>query len=113
MNANSDNAPMPYAGACGWQTRWLYQGEPGQMRDWDIPANSKRVGYVNLNDQLVYLIPEMAKTVARTMGREQGESFENLASIGRDLADAKLIITTIEDGKVRNTIQKRLPHQGK
>jgi hypothetical protein len=114
LDANSDNAPEPYAGDCGWHKDWLYQGnQDGQKLDWRVPVGSRCVGFIDLHEQLVYLEPEMAKTVARTMARDQGEPFENVASIGRDLAHANLIVTTKEGGVVRFTLQKRLPHRGK
>jgi hypothetical protein len=113
-DANSDAAPEPYAGACGWHKDWVYQGQDGQSLEWKIPPNSKLVGHIDLDAERVYILPEMAKTVATTMAREQGRPFENVVNIGRELADAKLIVTEKEkSGKVRNTVSKRIRNYGK
>jgi hypothetical protein len=114
VDARSENAPEPYAKACGWHKDWLYQGnEAGQMLDWKIPPNSQLVGYIDIPDGLIYLEPQMARTVATTMARSQGDVFENPASIGRDLAKAKLIRVEREGQKERYTLEKRIPNVGK
>ena len=109
QDADSDHAPEPFAAACGWHKDWLYQGnEQGQMLDWRIPPNSRRVGYIDLKERLVYLDPELAKEVAHTMGRAAGQPFEHAGNIARDLNEAKMIKTSVEAGKVRLTPHKRI-----
>ncbi|MBV8557065.1 MAG: DUF927 domain-containing protein, partial [Planctomycetaceae bacterium] len=109
QDTDSDNAPEPFAAVCGWHKDWLYQGnDRGQMLDWRIPPNSRRVGYIDLKEQVVYLDPELAKEVARTMGRAAGQPFEHADNIARDLNEAKMIKTSVEAGKVRLTPHKRI-----
>jgi hypothetical protein len=113
QDADSDNAPEPFAAACGWHKDWLYQGnEQGQMLDWRVPSNSKRVGYIDLKERVVYLDPELAKEVARTMGLAAGQPFEHAGNIARDLNEAGMIYTSVEAGKVRLTVRKRIPGVG-
>ena len=114
IDANSDNAPEPYAEACGWHKDWLYQGNDlGQSLDWKIPANSRRIGFLDLAAGLVYIDPELAKIVARSMARNPGDAFESVGNFGRDMADAGLIQTAQENGKTRYTIHKRIRNAGK
>jgi hypothetical protein len=114
IRTDSDDAPTKFAEACGWHKGWLYAGnEQKQYLDWKIPPNSQCVGYIDEEDLVIHLEPELAKVVATTMARQQGETFEHVANIGRDLADAGLIVTKIEDGKTRYTIHKRVRNAGK
>lgn len=112
--AGSDNAPTHYPTACGWHKDWVYQGgNIGPGLDWKVPANSRAIGFIDEAAEVLYVDPEQAKALARTMGRDQGEHFENVAKIGRALSEAGMILTTVEGGKVRFTPQKRLPGVGK
>jgi hypothetical protein len=114
VRPDTDAAPQPYAKACGWDKGWVYQGaNAGPRFDWEIPENSKKVGFVDTEEGLIYLDPENEKIIARAMSREQGDLFENAGSIGRDLAEANLIETAEEGGKTRYTIHKRFPNAGK
>jgi hypothetical protein len=101
----SDFAPEPYAGACGWKRDWLYDGAAGQRLEWQVPANSKQVGYIDTDQGCVLLDPDLAKTVAQTVSREQGRAFENPDKIERDLASAGVSKTVSMGGKTRLTIQ--------
>ena len=115
VNIENDHAPANYADACGWYKHWLYQGnDMGQGLDWQIPADSKKVGYISLEEGFIFLDPEESRGLVKTMARVQGEAFENVAKIGRDLADAGLIRTEKDkDGKIRFTHQKRIKAAGK
>jgi hypothetical protein len=118
LDANSDNAPKDYAGACGWHRDWLYQGKDlGQGLDWCVPANSKSIGFIDEQDGHVYLGREEVKTVATLMSRDQAERYENPTKIGRDLAEAGLLRTSTEKGpdgkpKVRHQVMKRVKDHG-
>ncbi len=105
--ADSDLAPDPHAEQCGWKKDWLYDGgAQGQRLEWQIPANSRQVGYVDGAAGLVLLDPEMARVVARSVGREQGADFENVDKIGRDLASAGASRTITESGRTRFQIRR-------
>ena len=59
-------------------------------------------------ERVVYLDPELAKEVARTMVLAAGQPFEHADNIARDLNEAKMINTSVEAGKVRLTPHKRI-----
>jgi hypothetical protein len=76
-----------------------------------IPPNSRRVGYVDLKERVVHLDPELAKEVARTMGRAAGQPFEHAGNIARDLNEAGMIHISVEAGKVRLTVRNADPRR--
>jgi hypothetical protein len=104
---DTDLAPDPYAEQCGWKKDFLWDGQfQSQRLEWQVPANSKQVGYLDGLAELVLLDPEMARTVARSMGREQGADFENVDKIARDLASAGASRTIAEGGRTRFQIRR-------
>jgi hypothetical protein len=116
---DSDNAPLPYAGACGWHKDWQYEGgnPPRHYLDWCVPANSKMIGFIDVEACEVYLSSDALQVIAQSVARDQGKRFEGAEKIGRDLADAKMIRTTTETGadggtKTRLQVRKRIKDHG-
>jgi hypothetical protein len=118
QSVDSDEAPLHYAGACGWHKDWLYEGNNvGQHLEWCIPPNSKLVGFIDVKAGEVYMGSESVKTVAQVVSREQGDHYENPTKIGRDLAEEGLLRRSVEkdaDGtqKVGHQIRKRVKDHG-
>jgi hypothetical protein len=122
-DARSQGRPRKYPAACGWHT-FVESNVPDREPEWCVPQGSKSVGFLDADEGKVYLLPEMAKIVARQMARDQGATFENIEALGRELADAGLIQTTTEKRKVkvgdgvqekmvtRTTVKKRIPYHG-
>jgi hypothetical protein len=114
-NANSHFVPYQYGWASGWHKKYLYERE-GQRLEWVIPENSKCVGYLDVDEGMVYLHEKEAVAVARAEARRQGltQSFNN---IGRELVNEKLCKVFEEaksDGKKtrRSTQNKRIQTLG-
>ena len=110
-DANSDNAPDAYAGACGWHKDWLYQGsDTGQTLDWKIPPNSKLLGFIDEAAGMVYLSPTEAIAVATEMSRRHN-TLQSFESIGRELLNEGLCQSHVEAGKVRASRNQRIAKQ--
>lgn len=117
-NAKNDFSPQEYAGACGWHKDWLYQGgTAGQTLDWAIPANSRRIGFIDEAEGFVYLDPGPSKQIACEAARKSRDDRQSFDSIGRELINEKLVVW--EDGKGGDrekrqaAVQKRIPNHGK
>jgi hypothetical protein len=111
VDANSDNAPMEYAGACGWHRDWLYQGESGQMLDWKIPTNSKLLGFIDEDSGVVYLNPDESTAVATEQARRHNTA-QSFGSIGRELLNEELCQQHRDGQKVRAAGFKRIKNHG-
>jgi hypothetical protein len=112
-NAHGDTAPREYAGACGWETKWLYQGnDVGQRRDWEIPTNSKQIGFIDEDAGTVYLDPTASVAIANDQARRL-HTPQSFASVGRELMNEGLCEIHVEDGVPRATKHKRIPNHGK
>jgi hypothetical protein len=76
-----------------------------------VPSNSKRIGFIDERNDLIYLIPEVCKTLATDMAkrRDDRQSFE---SIGRELLGEGLCVSHVEGGKTRATKLIRIPGHG-
>lgn len=79
-NVEGDKAPEPYASALGWSRE-----DTGRGFDWKTPGGSIRLGYVDVAARVAYVEPELAKTLAQTIGRDSGQTFESTGNIARDL----------------------------
>ncbi|MBV8610366.1 MAG: DUF927 domain-containing protein, partial [Singulisphaera sp.] len=102
-----DAAPEPYAYALGWARQFM-----GHERgiDWTIPGGSIRLGYVDVEAGIAYVDPELAKSLAQTMGRDMGQPFEATGNIARDLHEAGFLkIRANEKGRnLRLTPTKKI-----
>jgi hypothetical protein len=112
LNAQNDNAPSTYAGACGWQRDYVYQGaELGNMLDWKIPGNSKCIGFIDEEAMRVYLDPVECPAIATEMGKRLGD-MQSFKSVGRELLNEGLCQAHVERGKVRSTRGLRIRSHG-
>jgi hypothetical protein len=103
-DASSDKAPEPYAAALGWSRM-----ETSRGFEWQVSGGSIRLGSVDVDKRIAYVDPELAKTVAQTMGRDAGQPFESTGNIARDLHEACMTRTSKEKGRqVRLTPNKRI-----
>jgi hypothetical protein len=113
IDAHRGHAPTEYAGACGWAKTWLYTGrDTGPAQDWEIPANSKLVGFIDLEAKLVYLDPEPSAAAATRQAESLGTP-QSFKSVGRELLNEKLCRPHKDsDGTVRTTQPKRIKNHG-
>jgi hypothetical protein len=113
VDAHSDKAPMGCAGACGWHRDLVFQGrDVGNIPDWGVPGNSKRIGFIDVDNGIAYLDPTESQAIAQDMIRQQGETL-SLAKIGRELLQEQLVLRHVENGSTRSTGQHRIKHFGK
>ncbi len=111
LNARSDEAPSNYAGACGWQKDYVFQGkENGSNLDWKVP-NSKCIGFIDEVDKLVYLNPVESVAMATEMARRNGD-LQSFARVGRELSNEGLCQSSTEREKDRHTRAKRIAGHG-
>jgi hypothetical protein len=111
------NNPGGHERACGWYQDYLYEGKDlGQQLRWRIPANSKRVGFIDVEEGMIYLCPEEAIAVANNEARRQGRT-QSFANVGRELLNESLVVPHEEkrgDKTItRATKEKRIHSQGK
>jgi hypothetical protein len=119
VDVESGDVPAQYAGACGWHEEWRYEpGNPSNRHlEWRVPSSSKRIGFVDFEERVVYLGSEGVQSVAQGVSRDQGKQFEGVEKIGRELADAKMLRTATEkgaDGSIKTRLQprKRIKNHG-
>ena len=112
LNAMNDDAPCNYAGACGWQKEYLYQGkEIGSILDWKVPPNSKCVGFIDEEKRLVYLAPLESLAMATDMARRNGDP-QSFSRIGRELLNEGLCEGSTGRKSARHTRAKRIGAHG-
>ena len=102
-----------YAGACGWSKAWLYTGkDTGQILEWQIPANSRLIGFIDEENGLIYLDPVASATIATRQAESQGTP-QSFRSVGRELLNEKLCRSHGDkDGTTRATWPTRIPDHG-
>jgi Bifunctional DNA primase/polymerase, N-terminal len=111
-NALSDNSPREYAGACGWHKDFLYQGnETGQMLDWRTPINSKCIGFIDEEKNLVYLDPVESVALANEMGKRHNDP-QSFKGVARELLNEGLCQPHNEGVRIRPTKVTRIRDHG-
>jgi hypothetical protein len=81
------------------------------MLEWEIPANSKLIGFIDEDADLVYLDDTESVAVANDQGRRH-HTLQSFSAIGRELLNEELCQPHVEGQKTRASKNKRIRNHG-
>ena len=105
---DTDLAPDPYSEWCGWKKDWLYDSHLGQRLEWKVPPNSQQVGYLDASAWPRVVRSRDGSGGGRSDGREQGQDFENVDKVARDLASVGASRTVVDGDRTRFQIKRKI-----